>query len=103
MELGKKQKLTNKFGEEIELEEIKKIGRKISKLPKKEIDNIWAKVGWKEKGCESNKALPDWRLEKMKKEKAFATKVTENLFLETPLDEFRDIFKELNYKNTKRT
>ncbi len=36
----------------------------------------------------------------MKKEEAFATKVTENLFLETPKKEFKEIFKKNKFKSS---
>lgn len=50
--------VTNEFGEEINKEFIEYAAKKLRKLSKKEIDEFWAEVGWKEEGCAPNKTLP---------------------------------------------
>ena len=82
----------NYLGERVSKKFINKAGEKIMKLPKSEIDEIWYKMGWIEESHGKNKALPDWRLEKIKNEKDWAKQSLINLFLESPQKEFVKLF-----------
>ena len=74
--------ITNEFGEKITEKEIENISRIIHKLSLEDIDDFWYKCEWIDSEKENNKALPDWRLKKIKEDFEFAKKSVANLFLE---------------------
>ena len=86
---------SNYWGEKISKEFIREAAKKIRKLSKNEIDEFWAKTGWKEEGKGKNKSLPDWRLEKIKNEEEFARQQLTNFFQETPKEEFIKMVEEI--------
>lgn len=87
--------MLNEFNEKINDKLINQFTIKIRKLSKKQIDEFWHKCGWKDKEKGKNQALPDWRLEKIKKDSDFAKKNIINLLLETPKKESLKNFKNI--------
>jgi len=79
---------SNEFGEIIDSKFMDKAVKKIRKLPKEKIDEMFYKLGWVDLERGQNKALPDWRLEKIKKEKNSINSFLINLFQETPKKDF---------------
>ena len=62
-------------------------------LSVEEIDKIWFETGWidLEAKNDNRKALPDWRLEKIKKQRDFAEEAFVNLITDDPYQELRTV------------
>jgi len=71
--------------------EIDSIVNKIIGLTTNDIDLLWFKSGWidEEAKADKRKALPNWRLEKIKSDKDFAEESFINLVNDEPYRELR--------------
>lgn len=69
-------------------EEFEDFSKRVFKLSKEDIDTLFHLCGWKEDGCEKdgNKALPQERLEYMKKKIANTKEWIDNLLFDTPYE-----------------
>lgn len=80
--------IKNEFGEKISEKEIERISKKIQKLSPIEIDDLWFRCGWIDSEKKNNRALPEERVQKIKKDLKFAKESLTNLFLETKKESF---------------
>jgi hypothetical protein len=71
--------------------EVDSLVGEIMKLSVKEIDMLWYKTGWVDEEAieDSNKSLPKWRLDKIKKDRSFAEESFVNLVSGDPYHELR--------------
>lgn len=94
-----KDKITNEFGENISEKELDEITKKIHEFSVEEIDEFWFKNGWVDSEKGDNKALPDWRLKKIKDDLKFAKISISDLFCESKKEEFIQNFKSIVDEN----
>jgi hypothetical protein len=85
-------KITNEFGETITKKEIEEIAKAIQELSVKDIDDLFYKCSWIDSEKGENKALPDWRLHKIKEDLEFARISIRNLFCECDKKTFLEVF-----------
>lgn len=83
------EKINNEFGETLTKDELNMAVNIVMSLSMKEIDELWFKIGWIDSEKDSGyKALPEWRLDKIKRDRKSAEGALFNLFQETPKKEF---------------
>lgn len=80
--------IINDFGEEISLEQITEIARKIRKFDKKQIDDLFFDIGHKEKNTGKNRSLGDKTIEEIKNNQQAAIAALIFLFQESSKDDF---------------
>ncbi len=85
-------------GKEINKDKFRKIIKIIRNLDLKQIDNFFYNLKWIDSEAEKGRALPFWRIKKIKKDKKFAEDFIDTLFQETPKKEFLKEFNKLNNK-----
>ena len=78
----------NDFGEEISLEQITEIARKIRKFDKKQIDDLFFDIGHKEKNTGKNRSLGDKTIQEIKNNQEAAIAALIFLFQESCKDDF---------------
>jgi hypothetical protein len=66
MEWGSKEKYNSIGQKQINKAEITKLAKKVRELKESDIDKLWFKNGWVETPHGENKALPNWRIKKIK-------------------------------------
>lgn len=71
--------------------EVDTIVKRIMSLSIEEIDNLWFETGWidSEAKKDNRNGLPNWRLEKIKKDRNFAEEMFINLITDDPYQELR--------------
>jgi hypothetical protein len=71
--------------------EVDTIVKKIRLLSTEEIDNLWFETGWIDSEAEKDnrKALPNWRLEKIKNSREFAEESFVSIITDEPYRELR--------------
>lgn len=78
----------NELGEEISLEELTEIARKIRKFDKKQIDDLFFDIGHKDRDIGKNRSLSDASIENIKNNQEAALAAVVYLFQESAKDDF---------------
>ena len=78
----------NELGEEISLEELTEIARKIRKFDKKQLDELFFDIGHKDRDIGKNRSISDATIENIKNNQEAALAAIIYLFQESAKDDF---------------
>ena len=79
----------NEHGEVVDHRAVRDIAKRVRKLSKKEIEELWCGCGWVDSDKGENKALPPWRLNQIKEDQKSAEGQVYSLLMESPVEEVK--------------